>query len=171
MHALMVYESMFGNTRQIAEAVADGLRTGATVNLVDVADAPTRISGDVDLLVVGAPTHALSLSRPATRAQAADQAKAAGLPAPRSTELGVREWLVRLPVAPGLTAATFDTRVRRPFLPGSAAHAMARRLRRSGCDVLDRGRSCFVTAAPGPIDTGEIDRAREWGRQLAARDA
>jgi flavodoxin-like protein len=171
MQALIVYESMFGNTRQIAEAVAEGLRTGATVELVEVADAPARIGGDVGLLVVGAPTHAFSLSRAATRADAADQARAAGLPGPRSTDEGLREWLLGLPVPPWLPAAAFDTRVRRPLLPGSAAHAAARRLRRAGCHVLDRGRSFYVTGTPGPLVDGELERGREWGRELAARDS
>jgi flavodoxin len=76
MRALIVYESMFGNTRQIAEAVAEGLRAGhdaapVEVGLVEVGEAPATVA-DVDLLVVGGPTHALGMSRPETRQSATE---------------------------------------------------------------------------------------------------
>ena len=67
-HATILYESMFGNTRQVAEAIAEGLRTFAAVTVLPVREAPESIDGD--LLVIGGPTHVHGLSRPATRAQA-----------------------------------------------------------------------------------------------------
>ena len=70
MRALVVYESMFGNTEAVARAVADGLAEMHDVDLREVSQAPTEVIGRVDLIVVGGPTHAFSLSRPATRASA-----------------------------------------------------------------------------------------------------
>ena len=67
MKVLVVYESMFGNTKAIAEAIGEAL----AAEVVEVSDAPDVLPDDVGLLVVGAPTHAFSLSRPATRQSAA----------------------------------------------------------------------------------------------------
>ncbi|HEU5111379.1 MAG TPA: flavodoxin, partial [Micromonosporaceae bacterium] len=130
MNALVVYESMFGNTRLIAEAVVDGLAAAhLTVTSVEVAAAPSFVPGDVGLLVVGGPTHAFGMSRPGTRRSAADQADQPLV----STGSGVREWLAALPRGrAGLAAAAFDTRINKPRLPGSAARAVRRRLRRLG---------------------------------------
>src|SRR5215204_3827295 len=111
--ALVVYESMFGNTRVVAAAVADVLADRYEVQMLDVAAAPTTIE-DVDLLVVGAPTHAFGMSRAGTREGARDKGATAGI------ERGVREWLADLSIAsvPG-RAAVFDTKIRGPF-PGTA---------------------------------------------------
>ncbi len=55
MHALVVFESMFGNTQMIAQAVAEGLwLEGMSLDIVEVGTAPTVIGDDVDLLVVAA---------------------------------------------------------------------------------------------------------------------
>ena len=67
MRALVVYESMFGNTEAVARAVADGLAEMHDVDLREVSQAPIAVIARVDLIVVGGPTHAFSLSRPATR--------------------------------------------------------------------------------------------------------
>ena len=55
MRALVVYESMYGNTRDVAKAVADGLATRMPVQLTEVGTAPTVLGDDIGLLVVGAP--------------------------------------------------------------------------------------------------------------------
>lgn len=70
MKALVVYESIFGNTRHIAEAVADGLRQSIDTELIRAHDAGEIDFDDVRLMVVGAPTHAWSLSREHTRESA-----------------------------------------------------------------------------------------------------
>lgn len=88
-HALVVFESMFGNTGNVAEAVAEGLRTGMVVDLVEVGSAPPMLGDDVELLVVGGPTHAFSMSRPNTRADAAKQGADAGT----ADGIGLREWV------------------------------------------------------------------------------
>src|SRR5687767_14509631 len=64
MRALVVYESMFGNTSAVATAIATGLSTRMGVDLVEVAAAPAALDAGVDLVVAGGPTHAFSMSRP-----------------------------------------------------------------------------------------------------------
>ena len=164
-HALVVYESMFGNTQALAVAVADGLSARMTVDLVEVGMAPAAVPADVDLLVLGGPTHAFGMSRPSTRQ---DAAKQAGRPVV-SPGIGIREWIEGLDSG-SLPApvATFDSRVRRPRLPGSAAHRAAKRLRGLGARMALPPESFWVTGTPGPILDGEEERARQWGLRLAA---
>jgi len=178
MKTLVVHESHFGNTRAVARAVADGIadeitdRGGAApaedVTVVDVTDAPDRLAADVDLLVVGAPTHAFSMSRASTRRDALAQGADPG-----HEVRGIREWLATLePAGARPRIATFDTRVtavRR--LPGSAAHAARRSVVRHHLGDLVGSTSFFVEDSHGPLADGELDRAREWGRALARREA
>lgn len=166
MRALVVYESMFGNTETIARAVADGVGERYDVTVTEVGAAPTRLPDDVGLLVVGGPTHAFGMTRAATRKDAAKQAGDAGV---ISRGQGIREWLDDLKPSPGLPAATFDTHVEKPF-PGTASHGARRRLRTHGYDV--RATESFkVTDTKGPLVPGEEDRARRWGATLAGRVA
>ena len=74
MRALVVYESMYGNTRVVANNIADGLRATHEVTLVPVAGATGDLVAGADLLVVGGPTHMHGLSSPATRRMAAQAA-------------------------------------------------------------------------------------------------
>ena len=73
MKAVVVYESMFGNTRQIAEAIAAGLAESADVAAVEVSEATAEAAEAADLLVAGGPTHAFSMSRPSTRSDAVNR--------------------------------------------------------------------------------------------------
>jgi hypothetical protein len=157
--AVVVCESMFGNTRALADAVAASLALRFDrVDVVDVADAPL-ILDDVSLLVVGAPTHAFGMSRPSTRQAAHEQGA-------KTAERGVREWLADITRPEHrIRAAVFDTRIRKPLLPGSAANAMRRRLRRLGFDVF-RPVSFGVAGTTGPLVDGELDRARRWAASL-----
>jgi len=164
MRALVVFESMFGNTETIARAVADGLAAHLGVEVVEVGVAPTLIGDDVDLLVVGGPTHAFGLSRPQTRRSAAEQAERGVI----SAGIGLREWLGALRCRSTVAAATFDTRVRTPHLPGSAARGAQKRLRRLGLRSAAEAESFFVLGTPGPLMAGEVERARRWGDRLGS---
>ncbi|NJP88711.1 flavodoxin family protein [Nonomuraea sp. FMUSA5-5] len=165
MDALVVYESMFGNTKQIAEAVAEGLATRMRAEVVEVGAAPAVVGPQVGLLVVGGPTHAFSMSRASTRRSAAEQATRPLV----SRGAGVREWLAALRTSSaGLASAAFDTRVAKPRMPGSAARAVAKRLRRLGVKVTAPAQSFYVSGTEGPLVGGELDRARQWGESLAA---
>lgn len=162
MHAVIVYESAWGNTKSVAEAVAAGLAldTAVEVQLVDIDSAPPADTVDADLLVLGAPTHAFGLSRPQTRE---DAARRGGHPG----SIGLREWLeaagtIRPPVA------VFDTHVRHPNLPGTASKKAAKFLRRHHATLLLEPESFYVDGYEGPLLPGELDRARSWGSQLLA---
>jgi flavorubredoxin len=163
---LVMYESMFGNTRDIAEAVAAGLRaSGSTVTVVEVGTTLPTDLAVADLLVVAAPTHALALSSPRSRADAV--ARGAGA---EHAAIGVREWLagVEAHPAPGpRVAAVFDTRLSKVrHWPGSAGRQLARRMRGCGFHVLDR-MSFYVSSVTGPLVDGELARAEAWGCALA----
>lgn len=165
-HALIVVESMFGNTAAVAEAVADGLRTaGVTTEVRRVNDAPACDDVAPDLLVLGGPTHAFSLSRSSTRAEAV----AKGAPE-EVTETGLREWLgaAGRSAGTGRCAVAFDTRVAKVRrLPLSAAGAATRQLRRKGfADVL-HPEGFVVADIMGELLDGELARARDWGVRLA----
>jgi flavorubredoxin len=169
MRALIVYESMFGSTRDIARAIADGLRPATPVDVVGVDDAPGTlgaVGADASLLIVGAPTHPFGLSRPRSRVAAAG--RAATLPT-ATTDHGLREWLDALPRASGQRdALAFETRLRVRGWPGSAAKAAAKRLRKAGYRLLWPAQTFYVADLTGTLVEGEIQRARMWGRWLGA---
>lgn len=169
MRALIVYESMFGNTELIARAIADGLAPITRAEVVNVDDAPAGLDG-VDLLVVGGPTHVHGMSRPTTRQSAAEQA-ADGV---RSQQRGVREWLGSLGPAPaGVRAAVFDTRIHKArWIVGSAAQGVAKLLSRRHYSLAAEPESFFVTTKePIELLPGELRRARDWGNALAVQSA
>jgi flavorubredoxin len=56
MRALIVYESMFGNTFAIAKSIAEGLAPHMTAEVVEVGQAPTELGPEFQLIVVGGPT-------------------------------------------------------------------------------------------------------------------
>jgi flavodoxin len=162
MTALIVFESMFGNTAAVAGAVANGLRECMEVDVRHVSDAPDPHAKLYDLLVVGGPTHAFSMSRSKTRADAVRQG------ADADPSIGLREWLAGLGVGPHSEyVAEFDTRVGKVrHLPGSAAHSAARVLHEHGFRSALGRASFFVADVAGPLLAGELERAREWGRTL-----
>jgi hypothetical protein len=157
MRALVVFETLWGNTEKVARAVADRLREAAEVEVVDSDSAPASVDG-YDLVVVGGPTHAFSMSRPATREEAA-----AGHSAPHRPDRGIREWIDQLarPSA-AVPVATFDTRVDQPRLPGSAAKAAKHELRSLGFDTTVKQQTFRVHGYEGPLLDGELERAASW---------
>ena len=136
MRALVVYESMYGNTRDVADAVAGGLvDAGYEVRASEVSAAPTTASDltTFALVVAGGPTHAFSMSRASTREDAATKGHGPLV----STGIGLREWIGSLETTPGVAVATFDTRVRHPRVPGSAARSARKHLRQQGFRAVD----------------------------------
>ncbi len=166
LRALLVFESMFGNTEEVARGVAAGLTAGGfSVESIDVVDASPAETYDVELVVVGAPTHAFSLSRPSTRQDAVSKG---GRPAAAAT--GLREWIATLPAraAQHGTAAAFDTRVtamRR--LPKAAATRAYHLLAHQGFEMVSRPTGFLVTDIKGALVAGEAERAEVWGRLVA----
>lgn len=166
MTTLLVHESHWGNTRAVAEAIAEGMvgTDDRSVEIVDVGAAPSPLPAGVDLLVIGAPTHAFSMSRASTRHDAHDKGAEPG-----HEDRGIREWLADLP-APAAPphVATFDTRVSKARrLPGSAARAASKYVGHHHLGDVVATASFYVEDLAGPLLEGELDRARAWGRQLA----
>lgn len=168
MKALVVYESMFGNTKDVAKAITSGLSAHVDVELVEVTQASSRITEPVDLLVVGGPTHAFSMTRQSTREDAFRQGAIHG-----SANVGLREWLEQLDRGPHTElVATFDTRVAKVrHLPGSAAKGAAKVARQLGYRTAAPAESFYVEDVSGPLLQGELDRAWVWGEELAANAA
>jgi hypothetical protein len=165
MRAVVVYESMFGGTEQVARAIGEGLAMAGSVDVVNVDAAPITFE-NVDLLVVGGPTHGHGMSRASTRDSAVKEVKH-GI---RSNN-GIREWLDALAPPPaGLRAVAFDTRLDKPrWLTGSAARGAAKQLRRHQYPLLTRPQSFLVSREPGHLQPGEQDRARDWAHTLGAK--
>lgn len=151
MNALVIFDSFFGNTEQVARAIGETL--GAQV--VKVSDArPDQLDG-VELLVVGSPTRAFAAS-PATM----DFLK--NLPARRLA---------------GVQVAAFDTRmnveeVGSKFLIfmaglfGYGAEKIARALKRKGGTLKLPAEGFFVEGREGPVKPGELERATAWAVKL-----
>lgn len=159
--AWVVVESMWGHTMAVGEAIARGI--GGATTVVNVSDVRLGIPAYVELLVVGGPTHAFSMSRKATRRDAVQQHGAE----PGHEQRGIREWLDHLTKSDRLMIATFDTRVTKVrHLPGSAAKAAGKVVRRRSLGHLVATESFYVADMAGPLLDGELDRAEAWGRTL-----
>lgn len=167
--ALVIYESMYGNTEQIGRAIGDGLAEVMPVDVVEVGSAPTELSPDIGLIVVGGPTHALGMSRPATREDAAKQAQSPLV----SSSIGVREWLSSLepPDDDETTlAAAYDTHLDHPMVVrrlGSAGGSIAKQLEQRGFTMATEPEHFWVSGSQGPLREGELERSHGWGRALA----
>lgn len=163
MTTWVVFESMFGNTRLVAEAVARGLAARGPVRVVEVGEAGA-LADDVDLLVVGGPTHAFGMSRAQSREDARKKSPDHHV---ISEGPGLREWLAtlgrqRTPRA----AAVFDTKVKKP-LTGSAGKGAGKALTGAGFRLVAPPEDFGVTGTTGPLDDGELERAEAWGAELA----
>lgn len=165
---IVVFESMFGNTQRIAEAIAGGMRETCEVVFGTVDEIAPEQARDASLIVAGGPTQNYGMAGTGARQKLAkarfNRPTAALLPGRES----LRGWLERLPsgVVP---AAAFDTRYQRSrLLTGSAAVKIARAFADKGYAPI-AVQSFFVRAMGGPLIDGECDRASAWGRELAAR--
>lgn len=171
MRAVIVYESMFGNTHQIADAIGAGLRPGLDVQVVPVSHADQALLEGADLVVVGGPTHVHGMSRASTRKGAADMANdpQAGVTLePEALAPGLRDWLSSLGEQHA-KAAAFDTRMPGPVvLTGRASKGVSRALRQHGFDVVAEPES-FVVGKDNHLRGDEQQRAQAWGTALAAQ--
>jgi menaquinone-dependent protoporphyrinogen IX oxidase len=172
MRALVIYESMYGNTHTIADAIADGLGTNGDVTVVPVKDLANDLVERADLLVIGSPTHVHGMTRSKTREAAVEAAHKPDADLELDAELdthapGLREWFDTMGPMPKVAAA-FDTRIDLPVaITGHAAKGIAHRLRKHGATLLDEPTSFFVTK-DNHLEAGEAANAREWGRRLGA---
>jgi hypothetical protein len=170
MRAVVVYESMYGNTHQIADAIGAGLAGAFDVEVVPVAEADRAGAADADLIVVGGPTHLHTMARPSTRkaaAKAADESGGSITLDPDALKAGLREWLDSLGKSKvHAKAAAFDTRIDAPAaFTGRAARAVGKALRHHGYDLVVEPESFLVTK--DHLIPAEGDRAKKWGAKLA----
>ncbi len=148
MNTLVVYESQFGNTKKVAEAIGKAFEAAGPVRVVSIERfEPAFITG-VDLVLVGGPTQAHGLTRPMAKFLDDLAPKPAGIP-----------------------AAAFDTRIKGPvFLWGSAARDIAAKLRGAGFNLIGPQESFLVTMAKEPeLHEGELERAASWASELRGR--
>ncbi len=168
MKAVIIYESMYGNTRTIADAIAEGLRPDEAV-VVPVAEARPELLDGADLLVVGGPTHMHGMSRASTRrgaAQAASKSQSGLMMLPGAEGPGLREWLAALGRV-DVPAAAFDTRLEMPAMfTGRASGGITRLLRQHGCTMVTKPMSFLVTN-DNRLRAGEDSRACDWGHLLS----
>ncbi|MHB8960461.1 MAG: hypothetical protein ACYDAN_12610 [Candidatus Limnocylindrales bacterium] len=167
MQVLVVYESMYGNTATVAAAIAAGIGEGAVA--VEAGAGPHVLPADVELIVVGGPTHAHGMSVSATRVDAASRVSE---PTLSSGGYGIREWISDLRAERSLLFATFDTRIRGPkVLWGSAAESAAKALTAAGHRPALTPISFMLDGMFGSpydrIPAAEIERARAFGARLA----
>lgn len=163
MRTLVVYESMYGNTEEIARAIADGI---GEADVVEVGKAPRTLPDDLELLVVGGPTHAHGLSSERSRRDAATR-----VDRPVISTAGIRDYITALHPGHAIEAAAFDTRMPGPkVLTGSAAGGASKALKRQGFRIAAHPESFVLASIKGEpfdkISTDEAERARAWGRKL-----
>ena len=146
MKTLILYDSTFGNTEAVALALVSAFGEYGTVKSARVsATSPFHVQ-DADVVLIGGPTQQHGLS-----------------PTLRAFLAHIPHWELS-----GLAAAAFDTRYHRSlWTSGSAARGIARRLRQAGAALLLPPESFFVSSRDGPLEEGELTRARAWARQLA----
>ena len=155
MKTLVIYESYFGNTEKVAQAIGKALGSGGAVSVVKSTDFASSALQGVDLLVVGAPTRAF-----------------------RPTE-GIQKFLKVLPTGSldGKRAAAFDTRmdVKKvdnkilTFMAGMfgyAAEPIAKALVKKGAVLALPAEGFTVEGSEGPMMDGELERAAEWAKKL-----
>jgi hypothetical protein len=175
---VIVYESVFGNTRIIAEAIAEGIEAtypDAQVALFRVTDADPEVAAAADLLILGGPTHMRRMSSHMTRTKGVEgelqkaEKTGTGIHVEPDVEgPGVRDFLERLPkVRKGARAAAFDTRAKFR-LAGGAARPIAKRLHRHGYELVAEPMGFVIEGTEGPLAAGETERARTLGAHLYA---
>jgi flavodoxin len=151
MKSIVVYASRFGNTRKLAEAIADELQASGNVRLVAADEASPILLKETDLLVIGCPTEGHRMMEPVSR------------------------FFERIgPTAlHGMAAVAFDTRLGWPlWLSGSAAAGTTKRLRAASARQVLPSESFLVaggrTREETTLEAGELERARAWARSLPA---
>jgi flavorubredoxin len=144
--ALVVYDSVYGNTEKVAKALAAGLDSGGVdVDVVKVDAVKLDELGEVNLLCVGAPVHAWNASKP------------------------VKEFLERLKSVEGLAgkkAFAFDTKMK-SRLAGSAGGKIERKLKDLGLNIVKHSESAIVEGREGPLEESAEGTFKQIGAELA----
>jgi flavodoxin len=153
LKSIVIYASRYGNTRRLAESIAEILHARGEVELLPADEAHGIATAGANLLVIGGPTEVHTMTQSVVHLFS-------------SLERGTLR---------GIPAAAFDTRVRAArWLTGSAASGIARKLRRAGARLIADEESFFVARRANPstsevpeLEAGELERARAWAASLA----
>ena len=159
MKAVVVYESLWGNTAAVARAIAEGIGEGARALSTGEAT-PEAIAG-ADLIVAGAPVLGFKLSSQKMRDGIAKNPPKG--PPPDLSQPLLRTWLEQLPAGGGRSAA-FDTQAKGPF--GKAGPTIAKELESRGYARIAEPQGFIVKGQTGPLRDGELERAKQWGAEL-----
>ena len=160
MKVVVVYESLWGNTAAVARAIAEGI--GPETRVLSTGEATGAAIAGADLIVAGAPLHAFGLPRESRRNTI--HVEPGKGPAPDLSIPTLHSWLEALPSGQGRVAA-FETRFKGS--PGGATGGILRRLERKGYRRIAKGQRFLIKGTYGPLREGEIERARQWGAELA----
>jgi len=170
MRAIVVYESYWGNTASVAQAIAEGL--GPDARALSTAEATAEALAGVGLIVAGSPIIAFSLPSEKTRNDMAAKPDKKAPSPPDLSHPSMRTWLVALPLAgasgqgvAAVRAASFETGFK--LSPGGAAGKILKMLGEKGYQSVAKKQRFFVKASYGPMKEGELDRAKAWGAELA----
>lgn len=159
MKGIVVYESHWGNTAAVAQAIAEGL--GEDVRAVTTDEATEEVVREAELIVAGAPVMAFNLPSDRMLDTIASDEKA---PTPADlSHPSMRDWLGRLPAGQA-AVSSFETALR--FSPGSARGAIERAFVQAGYRSLADPQRFYVKGTYGPLRDGELDKARAWGAEL-----
>ncbi len=154
MKALVVYDSMFGNTEKIANAIGGAL--SGDVKILRVGDANPSDAESMDLVIVGSPTQGFRASEP------------------------IQAFIKSIPgsALKGIDAAAFDTRIAegdvgsglRLFMKigGYAALRIAKSLKKKGGNLVAPSEGFFVKDKEGPLKEGELERAGRWAEKITS---
>ena len=172
MKAIVVYESLWGNTASVAAAIAEGI--GPEARAMSTAEAVPSVAAEADLIVAGAPVLGFRLPTDDMR----ESVLRTEWRAPRPADLShpsMRSWLASVPraarsdgtggVAGGARFAAFETGLW--WSPGAASKSIGEKLAGLGYAEVCKGRRFVVKGRYGPLRDGELDKARAWGRELA----
>jgi hypothetical protein len=161
MKAIVVYESLWGNTAAVARAIAEGI--GPQARALSTGEAFDSVVSEADLIVAGAPVIQFRLPSDRIRSELGKDPGRAPMP-PDLSHPSMREWLGMMPEGQGRSAA-FETRIR--FSPGGSTAAIQRGLGSKGYQPVAKSKRFFVAGTYGPMRDGELARARSWGAELA----
>ena len=161
MKAVVVYESLWGNTAAVARAIAEGIGPEAQALRTD--EAAGAVVADADLVVAGAPV--LGFSLPTEKMRDGIRTNPGQPPTPPDlSHPSMRAWLDALPRGEGGCAA-LESRLR--LSPGGATGKIDEGLERAGYRRVAKAKRFVVKGKYGPLRDGELEKARRWGAELA----
>ena len=159
MKAVVVYESLWGNTATVARAIAEGL--GSDTQVFSTAQASAAVVAGADLIVAGAPVLGFRVPS-AQMLHMIDQSREKVAPDLSQPAMGA--WLDALSPGHGRFAA-FETRI--CWSPGGSTGGIERGLESKGYGKLAKAQRFIVSGKYGPLREGELEKARAWGAELA----